>query len=137
MFRIAALNHLRRQAVQRKDVTTMATTTNHGVAQVPPGAGAWNLDVLAQNWWALALRGGLAILFGLVALFYPLPTLLSLVIVFAIFALVDGVFAVAGALRAMARREPWGLMLVAGAISIVIGSIALFWPAITMMAFVY
>src|SRR3954449_1851480 len=49
--------------------------------------------VLAQNWWVLALRGVLGILFGLIAFVYPGATMLSLVLVFAAYALVDGIFA--------------------------------------------
>lgn len=39
--------------------------------------------VLARNWWAIALRGALGILFGIIALVLPGPTMLSLVLVFA------------------------------------------------------
>ena len=47
-------------------------------------------EALARNWWAMALRGVLAIVFGLIALVFPGVTMLSLVIVFAAYALVDG-----------------------------------------------
>jgi hypothetical protein len=41
---------------------------------------------LAENWWAIAIRGGLGILFGMVALFLPGATMLSLVLLFAAYA---------------------------------------------------
>ena len=47
------------------------------------------MAVLAQNWWAIGIRGVLGILFGLIALFLPGATMLSLVIVFAAYAFVD------------------------------------------------
>jgi uncharacterized membrane protein HdeD (DUF308 family) len=53
--------------------------------------------VLAKNWWAVGIRGVLGILFGLIALFLPGATMLSLVLVFAAYAFVDGVFAIVSA----------------------------------------
>ena len=48
--------------------------------------------LLARNWWALALRGGFAILFGLAAFLLPLTTIASLVLLFAVYMLADGLF---------------------------------------------
>ncbi len=47
--------------------------------------------LLAQNWWAIALRGVFAIIFGIVALLMPGATMLALVLLFAAYMLVDGV----------------------------------------------
>lgn len=91
---------------------------------------------LVKNWWVIALRGALAILFGLLALFLPGPTVLSLVLLFAAFSFVDGVFAIVGAVRAMMRHDRWGFMLFMGLISIAAAAVALLWPALTVLAFV-
>ena len=48
------------------------------------------------HWWALALRGGVAILFGIAALLRPGIALEALILLFGAYALVDGVFAVVG-----------------------------------------
>lgn len=45
---------------------------------------------LTRYWWAFALRGVFAVLFGIVALGWPEITLLVLVIVFRAYAVVDG-----------------------------------------------
>ncbi|HTJ57189.1 MAG TPA: DUF308 domain-containing protein [Devosiaceae bacterium] len=58
---------------------------------------------LADNWWALALRGAFAILFSLIAFFLPGVTMLSLVLVFAAYSFVDGIFSVC---RSSNTRRP-------------------------------
>src|SRR5262249_58570023 len=45
---------------------------------------------LARNWWAVALRGALAILFGLLAFYKPGITLAAIVLLFGVFVLVVG-----------------------------------------------
>lgn len=91
---------------------------------------------LAQNWWAIALRGIFGIVFGLIALFLPGVTMLSLVLVFAAYMLVDGILAIVSAVRAIRKNERWGLLAFQGALSIFTGIAAAIWPAITVVAFV-
>jgi len=92
--------------------------------------------VLARNWWAVAIRGVIAILFGLMALFVTGPTMLSLILLFAAYMLVDGVFAIISAIRAARAGERWGLLVLEGVADIVTGAIAFLWPGITLIAFV-
>jgi uncharacterized membrane protein HdeD (DUF308 family) len=49
------------------------------------------LQLLARRWWALALRGAIAVLFGLLTLFIPGVTLISLVMLFGFYAILDGI----------------------------------------------
>ena len=95
------------------------------------------LGTLAQNWWAIVLRGLCAVLFGLSALAWPGITLVVLVSLYGAYALVEGAFAVAGAV--MGRRQgdfPWGVLL-AGLAGIAIGVITFMSPGITAIALVY
>ena len=92
--------------------------------------------LLAQNWWAVALRGVFAILFGLVALFLTGPTLLSLVLFFSAYMLVDGIFGIVAAVRAARRGERWGLLILEGVLNIAVGVIAFLMPGLTVIAFV-
>jgi len=94
------------------------------------------IAVLARNWWAIAIRGVLGILFGLVALFLPGATMLSLVLVFAAYTFVDGVFAIISAVRAAGQHERWGVVVVEGIVDIAVAAIAVLWPGITVVAFV-
>ena len=93
-------------------------------------------SALAQNWWAIALRGIFGIVFGLIALFFPGVTMLSLVLIFSAYMLVDGVLAIVSAVRALRKSERWGLLAFQGALSIFAGVAAALWPAITVLAFV-
>ena len=93
--------------------------------------------VLAQNWWAVALRGVLAILFGIAALVLPVATMLSLVLIFAAYTLVDGVFAIISAVRAARRHERWGLLVFEGIVNIATGIVVVLWPGITLVAFMW
>ena len=76
------------------------------------------LDVLARNWWALALQGVVAILFGLAALIWPGLTLTALVLLFGAYALVDGVFAAVAALARAGRERRWWVLLLEGLLGI-------------------
>ena len=87
---------------------------------------------LARNWWMVALRGVLGILFGLIALVWPGITLLVLVALFGAYALVDGIFAVVAAFRAGRSRFRWWLVL-EGIAGISAGIATVFWPQITAL----
>lgn len=91
---------------------------------------------LARNWWAFAIRGVLGILFGIIAFTLPAVTMLSLVIVFAAYAITDGVFAIIAAVRAASHHERWTLFLLEGVIGIVAGVLAFLWPTLTVVVFV-
>jgi uncharacterized membrane protein HdeD (DUF308 family) len=92
--------------------------------------------VLADNWWAAALRGLLAILFGIAAFVIPGATMLALVLLFAAYSVVDGVFNIVLAVRGARKGSRWGLLLVNGLLGVVIGFAAALWPGITVLAFV-
>lgn len=92
---------------------------------------------LGRNWWAVVLRGVIAIIFGVIALFWPQVTILSLVIVFAAYALVDGVLSIIASVRAMASHERWALLLLEGIVDIIAAAVAVAWPGMTVIVFVY
>jgi uncharacterized membrane protein HdeD (DUF308 family) len=110
----------------------MATLNPSDELRSPHSLGA----ILARNWWAIAIRGALGILFGLVALLLPGATMLSLVLLFAAYMLVDGVFAIVAAVRAARHSERWGLLTLEGVVNIATGVIAYLWPGLTLLAFV-
>lgn len=93
-------------------------------------------EILARNWWAFVIRGILAVLFGILALAVPGAAMLSLVLIFAAYALADGIFAIVAAIRAAKSHERWGLLVLEGVVDILAGIAAIAWPGITVVLFV-
>src|SRR5215471_21142885 len=91
-------------------------------------------EVLAQRWWAVGLRGILAIIFGLLCLLTPGIAVGALVLLFAAYMLVDGVFAILSGIRAARSGESWGLLILEGVVDLAAGAIAIVWPLITVVA---
>lgn len=89
---------------------------------------------LARNWWLLLLRGVISIAFGIVALFWPGATLLSLVFLWGAYAVVDGIFSLWAAITGSVgeKTSRWWLALL-GIVSIAAGVIAWVWPAKTAL----
>jgi uncharacterized membrane protein HdeD (DUF308 family) len=84
---------------------------------------------VTDNWWALALRGVVAIIFGVVALTLTGATLVALVILFAAFLFVTGILGlVAGAIV-----RSW-LLTIEGALGILAGILTFAYPRITVVA---
>ena len=81
-------------------------------------------------------RGIAAVLFGIIALVWPNMTLSVLVFVFGVFATISGITAVVAALR-NTDFPGWGWLLGEGILGILVGVIALVWPGITALAFLY
>jgi uncharacterized membrane protein HdeD (DUF308 family) len=83
--------------------------------------------ILKQSWWTLLLRGIAAILFALLLLLAPGLTLatglFSFVILFAIYALIEGISTVVGSI--MTREGQWFLLLLFGIVSVIAGLAAL------------
>ena len=94
------------------------------------------LDVLTRNWWAMAIRGLAAIIFGILAFIWPGITLLALALLFGAYALVNGVFAIIAAVQEAGRGERWWALAVEGIIGIAAGTIAFLWPGLTALGLV-
>jgi uncharacterized membrane protein HdeD (DUF308 family) len=92
------------------------------------------LHTLATNWWALALRGLVAVLFGLLTFFLPSITLVTLLLLFGAYALVDGIFNIAAFFRIASHH--WAL-LIEGVIGIIAGIVTFAWPGITALILLY
>lgn len=92
---------------------------------------------LARNWWAVALRGGAAVLFGLLTIFNPGATLATLVLLFGVFVLIDGALSIVAGLRQREAGGVWGGLLLAGVLAIVVGALTLWYPRMTGLFLLY
>ncbi len=95
------------------------------------------LNTLAANWRVLALRGLAALLFGLVVLFWPGLVLAVLALLFGIYAAIDGTITLMPALRASDQGVRRWLPLTEGAVGVIAGLVAIFWPGLTLNGLVY
>lgn len=92
-------------------------------------------EALGRAWWLVLLRGLAAIAFGVLAFAWPGLTLFTLVVLYAVYALLDGLFSVVAAIRGGGLTPRWWLALV-GVVGLAAGLIALIWPQITALVLV-
>jgi len=92
------------------------------------------LSTLLKNWWVLALRGLLAVLFGFAALLLPLDTLEAVGRLFGAYAIVEGVLVASIGMRGTRYR---GAFIAEAAFGIVAGLVALTWPGVTALVLLY
>jgi uncharacterized membrane protein HdeD (DUF308 family) len=84
--------------------------------------------LLSRGRGAIAVRGLLALAFGVVALSWPGLTLMILVLSFATYAIADGVFTIGSVASGSDRERTW-LAVIEGLLSIAAGLFVLFVPA--------
>jgi uncharacterized membrane protein HdeD (DUF308 family) len=92
---------------------------------------------LSQAWWVILVRGVVAVLFGLLALVWPGLTLLALILLFGIYAIIDGVMSFARAFTAGRHGQSWVWPVIGGIISVAAGIIAFVWPGETALILVF
>ncbi|AMG89417.1 HdeD family acid-resistance protein [Bordetella parapertussis] len=95
------------------------------------------LNHAGREWGWVALRGVVAVLFGLMAVLMPGITLSALVLVWGAFALADGIFALIAGWRIRDQDKPlWPLILV-GLTGIAAGIATFAWPGLTALVLLY
>jgi uncharacterized membrane protein HdeD (DUF308 family) len=92
---------------------------------------------LSRNWWLVVLRGVLAILFGIAAFVWPAITWLTLIIMFGIYAIVDGLIAIVTGLTRTKEARRWWTFLLEGLLGIGAGIVALVFPELTTLVLIY
>jgi uncharacterized membrane protein HdeD (DUF308 family) len=92
---------------------------------------------LSQNWWLLVLRGVLAILFGVSAFIWPGITLLTLIVLFGVYAIFDGLVALWTGLSRTKESPRWWTFLLEGLLGIGAGIAALVWPGLATLVLIY
>jgi len=87
---------------------------------------------LATHWSSLAIRGVCALLFGIVAFMMPGLTLTTLVLIWGIYALIDGGLALVAGFKA----KIWSLVFL-GLVGVLAGIGAFIYPGMTALVLLY
>lgn len=84
------------------------------------------LETLQKNWWLIAVRGVLAVIFGVLALASPYIVIFSLITFFAFFAVLSGFFILT--LAFLGETDNKGLRIIEGLIFLGAGIVVLLNP---------
>jgi len=90
------------------------------------------LEAFAKNWWVLLIRGILAVLFAIMAFTMPELTLVTLVLLYGIYAFADGLTAL---FVGSSARAWWFVLL--GILGVIVGICTFIFPGITAVALLY
>lgn len=96
-----------------------------------------DMERLAKSWWALAIRGVAAIIFGVLTLLLPGVTLAVLILLFGSYAIVEGAVNVIAAVRGRGEERAWWALLLEGLVSITAGVVTFLRPGLTELALLY
>jgi uncharacterized membrane protein HdeD (DUF308 family) len=95
------------------------------------------LSSVTRNWWVFALRGTLAIVFGVAAFAWPGITFEALVLLFGAYAFFDGVLLLTFGLRAAGAKERWWPLVLGGIVGLATGALTFAQPQAMALALVY
>ena len=94
------------------------------------------IEFVSRNWWIWLVRGIAAILFGIATFLVPEIVLQTLILLFAAYAIVDGVLSIVNAFQN--RQQPrWWAGLIEGIISLLAGLGAILFPGMTALILLY
>jgi uncharacterized membrane protein HdeD (DUF308 family) len=88
------------------------------------------IPIVTGHWWALALRGVLAVLFALLAFAYPPATILILAVFIAAYLFLDGILAVVAGIRAAEQHKRWLPFALEGVADLIAAAIIYLDPAV-------
>jgi uncharacterized membrane protein HdeD (DUF308 family) len=91
-------------------------------------------QAMKKHWWLVLLRGIAALLFGLLTLFNPGLTAISLVLVFGIYAIVNGGINLGLALFGGSHAHHRFMLGLQGVLTALLGVLVLTWPGISMIS---
>ncbi|MBV8602433.1 MAG: HdeD family acid-resistance protein [Candidatus Eremiobacteraeota bacterium] len=98
-------------------------------------AGLPGVQALKEHWWALLIRGIVAILFGIVCFAETGAAIYALVLIIGAFFVIDGVLMVVGAIRSSSASNTaqWWWQIIGGIVGIAAGVLTFMWPGITAL----
>jgi uncharacterized membrane protein HdeD (DUF308 family) len=90
-----------------------------------------------EHGWVYGLAGVVSILFGLAAIFWPGLTLSLLVLLFGVFAIVDGIVSIVNVFICIGAKRTWWPSLVLGIIGLVAGFFILAYPGVSAVLYLF
>ncbi len=93
--------------------------------------------LLSRAWWAVAVRGVAAILFGILTLVLPALTLEFMILLFGTYALLDGASNAVSAIVNRKHDRTWWWFLLAGLAGVAVGILTFAFPGLTAIVLVY
>jgi uncharacterized membrane protein HdeD (DUF308 family) len=93
--------------------------------------------LIAKNWWSLVSRGVAAMVLGLLVLVRSGVTTGELQLFFGFYAIIDGLIALVGGVRAAEDRERWPSLWIEGVTGFLVGLITFGWPSMSGFALFY
>jgi uncharacterized membrane protein HdeD (DUF308 family) len=94
-------------------------------------------EMAKTAWWLVLLRAVLLVIWGVITLSSPGIALFALVVVFGVYAIMDGVTAVYLGIKARGTEPSWGWIVAQGVISVLAGIVALVWPGLTALSLLF
>jgi uncharacterized membrane protein HdeD (DUF308 family) len=85
----------------------------------------------SESWWLFLVEGVVSVIFGIVALVWPGPTLAVVIAIFGLYALIMGIIVAVSAVARAGTGQPWGWRLTSGLLGVLAGLIILRWPGVT------
>ncbi|HTW84591.1 MAG TPA: HdeD family acid-resistance protein [Candidatus Sulfotelmatobacter sp.] len=95
------------------------------------------IERVSSHWWLFLIRGLLALALGLAMPWFPLASLFAIAILFGAYAFVDGIVAIAAAIRMNHVDASWWWLLLEGVLGIAVGLITFFYPGLTIVSLAY
>jgi len=92
---------------------------------------------LGMNWWVIALRGVLAVAFGLYALLVPGVALAAIIMGFGVVVILAGILAIVAGVRRQVAHQPSWAVTAEGLVCVAFGLLALIKPGATAVAWLY
>jgi uncharacterized membrane protein HdeD (DUF308 family) len=89
------------------------------------------LSFVTNRWWVVLLRGICGVVFGILAFVWPGLTLLSLVLLYGAYALVDGILSIGCGVAGRAATRSWWVMIIVGLLGVAAGIVTFMYPGIT------
>ena len=94
------------------------------------------MEKMAKHWWAILLRGIIAILFAVLLVVATGFTLDVLIILLGLYLVIDGLVSIIAGFLAMGHKN-WWLLLIEGVVSVIIGIFVFAWPGATLLILIY